>query len=99
MSARTIPTTTKTLTFRFYNNSDALFDPTTVTAEVIEPSGRKTVYTSANAYPPASLTNSSTGVYVLKVDFIESGRHRIIWTGQTAGSSGGKIAGEEYVSI
>ena len=92
----TFATTTITSTCSFTNNSGALFNPTTVTATVVGPTGVSATYTTASAYPPATITNPSTGAFVLKLDCSIKGTYKIAWYGADAN---GKITHEVEVWV
>ena len=63
----------------FYNASDALTDPTTVSLTVKDPAGTSTTYT----YALAQLTKSATGIYYRDVTMATAGKwlYRFAGTG------------------
>lgn len=86
----TYPTTTLETTYTFYDDTDALFDPTTVTCTVTSPSGTATVYTYGVS---SNLTKTSTGLYTCTFDANAYGTWYVKWYGADAN---GKLTDESY---
>lgn len=71
---------TETLVFSFYDENDALADPTDVTLQIQAPDGTITSY----VYSSAELTNESTGVYTKDIDYDAAGIW--LWEVETTGA-------------
>jgi hypothetical protein len=72
------------ITVSFYNSSDALVDPTTVTFETYSPSGTDTDYVYGT---DSEVTKSSTGIYVAAVTPDEYGRWHYRWSSTGSGTA------------
>lgn len=68
------------LTAVIRDTSAALLDPSTLTLEVADPSGRSSSYT----YGAAQITKSSTGVYTKTVYCDIPGMWKATWTATTS---------------
>jgi len=72
---------TETLVFTFYDENDALADPTDIKLEIQKPDGTSTTYNLSDTGTPIS--NESTGVYTYDLAYDASGRW--LWEVETTG--------------